>query len=262
MGHSHQTEPIKPSVKDTPFSFFPQLNGLEKTSWMKSSLGINYAMTELHFNSDTLQDKFLRALAEDNVLPIKEILECFEFFSRVRKSIKRACVLDLCSGHGLLGILFAMFERRVEKVVLVDIRIPPSHHKLLNCAISVAPWVANKIDVRIEKIHAHADWAQHDSSVVSTHACGTLTDTCLEIALACGGPLAVLPCCYPRKACKAPLALQQAYGIKDAHDIDRTYRLEKADYRVRWASIPAQITPMNRIMIGTPKKLNPQGNII
>jgi hypothetical protein len=253
LGHSNHHETVPVRAKNTPFSFFPQLNGLEKTSWMKSSLGINYAMTDLHFHSDTLQDKFLRAMAKDNTLPIKEILESFEYFSRIRKQLKNDCVLDLCSGHGLLGILFAMFERRVKKVVLVDVKVPPSYQKLFNCAVSVAPWIRDKIETFTEKIHRQASWAQSGCSVVSAHACGVLTDTCIDVAIACGGPLAVLPCCYPRKACRAPLALQQSFGLQEAFDIDRTYRLENADFRVRWSSIPAHITPMNRIMIATPK---------
>ncbi|MFT7633794.1 MAG: hypothetical protein ACI87E_004852, partial [Mariniblastus sp.] len=80
------------------------------------------------------------------------------------------------------------------------------------------------------------------------HACGILSDLCIEIAIKSGGPIAILPCCYPKSACEAPLALQNALGLAKAFDVDRTYRLEAAGYQVRWAEIPAAITPMNRII--------------
>ena len=237
------------------FRFFPQLNELRETSWMHSRTNINLTMTDCYFSSDTLQDKFLRAMAEEKILPIKEVLECFEYFSRIRKQTKAACVIDLCCGHGLLGILYAMFERRVERVLLVDKMEPPSRRKLLECASRVAPWINAKIDNKKCKISTESSWLEPGCAVVSAHACGILSDLCIDIATKCGGPLAILPCCYPRKACRAPLALQTAFGLKQAFDIDRTYRLENAGFRVRWSAIPAQITPMNRILMALPRKV-------
>ena len=35
-------------------------------------------------------------------------------------------------------------------------------------------------------------------------------------------------------------------GEDVAYDVDRTYTMERAGYRVRWREIPAEITPMNR----------------
>jgi len=248
----HQPSGIE-TEQNVKFRFFPQLNEVREKSWMHSHANINLSMTDCYFNADTLQDKFLRSLAEQKVLPIKEILECFEYFSRIRKQTKSACVIDLCCGHGLLGVLFAMFERRVEQVILVDKMEPPSRCKLLECAASVAPWISDKIENCKCKISVDSPWLVAGCSVVSAHACGTLSDLCIDIAIKCGGSLAILPCCYPRKACRAPLAIQTAFGLEQAFDIDRTYRLENNGYRVRWSAIPAEITPMNRVMIAVPK---------
>jgi hypothetical protein len=65
---------------------------------------------------------------------MKEFTESFEFFSRTRTLIRGtrnqvsngnngnsgSNVADLACGHGLTGILFAVFEKSVERVWLVD----------------------------------------------------------------------------------------------------------------------------------------------
>ncbi len=230
------------------FKFFPQLNDLSKNHWLSSSNSLHLELTDIHFKSDSLQDTLLRAIAAERLLPIKEVLETFEFFARIRKDTKTRFVADLCCGHGLLGILFAMFERKVDRVRLVDKKDPESRHKLLAIATRVAPWVAEKIEHDTSKISVDDDWIEPGCAIVSAHACGVLSDLCIDIAIRSGGPVAILPCCYPRSACRAPLALQTAFGLEAAFDIDRTYRLEAANYRVRWAEIPPEITPMNRVL--------------
>jgi hypothetical protein len=163
-------------------------------------------------------------------------------------------VADLCCGHGLLGILFAMFERDVQRTILIDQNEPESRQKLIAVASQVAPWIAEKIDNRAAKISLDDDWIKPGISIVSAHACGVLSDLCIDIAIKSGGPIAILPCCYPKSVCNAPQSLQTQFGLETAFDIDRTYRLEAAGYRVRWGLIPKQITPMNRIVYGQPKR--------
>jgi hypothetical protein len=61
----------------------------------------------------------------------------------------------------------------------------------------------------------------------------------------------VLPCCHDLESCDAgPLA-----GWLDgplAIDVLRAVRLELCGYRVRTQTIPAEITPKNRLLIGEP----------
>lgn len=230
------------------FKFFPQLNQLEKPHWLSSTNTLHQNLTNEYFHSNSLQDTLLQAIAVERLLPIKEVLESFEFFARIRKPTRANRVADLCCGHGLLGILFAIFEPKVDRVILVDKNEPDSRQKLIAIATRVAPWIAEKIENRVAPIGLDDDWIESGCAVVSAHACGSLSDLCIEIAIQSGGPLAILPCCYPRSACRAPLALQTALGLATAFDIDRTYRLESANYRVRWAEIPLEITPMNRII--------------
>ena len=75
----------------------------------------------------------------------------------------------------------------------------------------------------------------------------------LDAALACGGRVAVMPCCYPKRHYAGPVGLVQGLGIEVAWDIERTYRLENAGYDVQWSAVPKSVTPMNRILIGRPR---------
>ena len=206
-----------------------------------------------YFREDTLQDKFVRALAAEGAVPIKEVAESCEFFARVRRHLRAPCLADLCCGHGLVGLLFALFERRVERVFLLDQRRPPLFDKVLAAATRVGPWVPDKVTYREAPLAGAADLLPPGTSVAATHACGVLTDRCLDCAVAVGGAVAVMPCCYPDRACPAPPTLHQHLGVPLAFDVHRTYRLEADGYYVRWSAIPAAITPMHRIIIGTRK---------
>jgi hypothetical protein len=236
--------------RPTRFKFFQQLNAVEDQSWMGSRKSITRARAERHFNSDRMGDKLVRALALDEAIPLKEILESCEFFYRVRKEIRTETIADLCCGHGLLGILFAVFERRTKQVILIDKLEPPSHRKILKRIAEIAPWITDKVEYREGTIDSIQETPHKNTSIVSSHACGLLTDQCLDAAIGIGGNVAVMPCCYPKRKCQAPGALQLTLGHELAFDVDRTYRLEHANYHVRWTSIPSQITPMNRVIVG------------
>src|SRR5205085_11868383 len=80
--------------------------------------------------------------------------------------------------------------------------------------------------------------------VVSSHACGALTDRVLERAVAARARVAVLPCCHDLASCDAgdlggwvdaPLAI----------DIVRAQQLRARGYRVWTQTIPPEITPKN-----------------
>ena len=172
-------------------------------------------IAERHFNSDSLPDRFVHELAKQHALPTKEILESFEFFVRAPQ------MADLCCGHGLTGILFALFERSVERVLLIDRTQPPSHAKALDAAIRVGPGVADKVRYQTTRMKDVGEHLEAQTSVIGIHACGTLTDRCIDTALATGGQVALMPCWYPDRGCEAPAALQRALGTRLAFDIDR-----------------------------------------
>jgi hypothetical protein len=87
--------------------------------------------------------------------------------------------------------------------------------------------------------------------VVSSHGCGVLTDQVLGRAVAARARVAVLPCCHD-------LASGDAGGLSGwvdgpiAIDIVRAMRLARSGYRIWTQTIPADITPKNRLFLGAP----------
>lgn len=88
--------------------------------------------------------------------------------------------------------------------------------------------------------------------VVSSHACGSLTDVVIDRAAAVRAPVAVLPCCHDADTCDAG-SLTGWVDVALAIDVRRALRLEAQGYRVWTQSIPADITPKNRLLIGVPR---------
>lgn len=240
------------------YKSFRQFNKTRIGALAASRSSIKPHIAEEHFASDSLQDRFVREMAKQRALPVKEILESFEFFACVRKRLRAPHVTDLCCGHGLTGILFALFERTVEQVLLIDRQEPPNHAGVLACAIRVGPWVADKVRYQTAPMKRAAAHVEPSTSIMAIHACGRLTDRCIDCALEAGGAMALMPCCYPDSGCEAPAALQLSLGTRLAYDIDRTYRLQAAGYHVRWGSVPEEITPMNRVLIGTRSPASPR----
>ena len=239
------------SNNEVKYRCFRQFNKAPIGALASSHSSISSNIADRHFTSDSLQDRLVRELSKQHVLPVKEILESFEFFGRVRRHVRAACVTDLCCGHGLTGILFALFERSVERVVLIDRQEPPSYAKVLASAVRLGPWVADKVRFKTAKMKNVSESLEPYTSIIATHACGVLTDRCIDCAIEVKGAVALMPCCYPNRKCDAPAAIQLALGTELAFDIHRTYRLEAAGYHVRWGSIPEEITPMNRVLVGT-----------
>jgi hypothetical protein len=214
-------------------------------------------------------------------------------------------VQDLCSGHGLTGLIFLACNppRRgnddddgdvVIVTTLVDIVEPRSHSILRDMISEICPWVGNDgavtfVESSLEGFVASSthmrsvdkdddrDIAErggeregplrrHDRQrqslrsgrrsnsttiVISTHACGSLTDEVLEYASSINAAsIAVMPCCYTGTAEGAPYGVRRMLGVGMAADIRRSFTLQDAgDYHVDFAAIPRAITPMNRIIV-------------
>ena len=89
-----------------------------------------------------------------------------------------------------------------------------------------------------------------DDLVVSSHACGRLTDDVLSVAITARARVAVLPCCHDEACDAGPGAgwVDRALAV----DLRRAALLDAAGYRVWTQAIPAEITPKNRLLIGIP----------
>lgn len=204
------------------------------------------------FEGDALHYRLVRALGRRRALPIKEVVEAFEFHERVRRRVRAPELVDMCCGHGLAGMLFALLDREVERVTLLDKRRPASFAAVYDAVVEVGPWVADTVRYVEAPLSRASGKLGPGCTVVAIHACGGRTDRCLEAAVAVGGRAAVMPCCYFGTSDRAPRALRAALGAELASDIDRTYRLESQGYRVAWSAIPRSVTPMCRILIAEP----------
>jgi hypothetical protein len=206
-----------------------------------------------HFVGDSLLSRFARALAARRAVRVKEFLEACEFFAVARRRVRGPVVADVCASHGLVGALYALFERDVNEVRLIDRRVPESRAEVLAAAHEVAPWTEGRLRPDDGLLEERGGDLPAGTALVAVHACGLLTEMCLELAVACAGPVAVMPCCRPHRRSRAPEVLAREFGGDMAFDIDRTYRLHAAGYTVRWDAVPASITPMNRVLIGWPR---------
>lgn len=235
------------------FRFLKVFNEGDLAAYAGSKTRLGFHTTP-YFPSSKLSDRLIRELARERALPIKEVVEAFEFFAVTRKYVRTPVVADLCAGHGLAGILYALLQEETREVILCDRRCPQNFQPVLNAAERTVPGIRD----RVRYIEAPLDGSRGElpegSGVIGVHACGALTDRCLETAASLGGPVAVLPCCRDHSSSGAPRGLRNALGEDVAYDVHRTYAMEARGYRVIWREIPAEITPMNRVLIGIPAR--------
>jgi len=202
-----------------------------------------------HFAGDTLFDAIGRAVCRAGSLPRKELYEAWEVARRVRRRFRGGRIVDLAAGHGLLAMILLVLDDSSPEALAVDRRIPAS-------AATVAAAMYEEWPRLRDRVHfVTADLEEvplcRGDVVVSAHACGGLTDTVLDRAIAVGARVAVLPCCHDLRGADlgglegwldGPLAL----------DVIRAGRLRNAGYRVYTQEIAHDITPKNRLLIGEP----------
>ena len=235
--------------------FGPDKHAEQKTQNKRSLCAtksrLNYGKLN-YFSSEKMPDKVARVLGKAQAIDTKEIIESFEFFQRVRHRISRPVIADLCCGHGLVGMLFALLERQVEKVYLLDIEFPNSSSKIENLLQEQWPWVSSKIIRLTRSVKGAEIDLPKDTGCVAVHACGARTDWALTIAQKLNGPIAVMPCCYAHQVYRGPDTLKKHLGVSLCVDIQRTMKLEAGFYNVDWQEIPPEITPKNRIISASP----------
>jgi hypothetical protein len=201
------------------------------------------------FPGATLFHRVARAVCHAGCLPRKELYEAWEMARRVRRLFRGGRVIDLGAGHGLLAQMMLLLDDSSATAFAVDKTLPASCARLHDVLAQAWP----RLSGRIAFVAGALDDVEilDTDVVVSSHACGALTDLVLDRAAAARARVAVLPCCHNLAVCDAgPLA-----GWVDgpvAIDIVRAMRLEQRGYRVWTQTIPADITPKNRLLIGAP----------
>lgn len=201
------------------------------------------------FPGDTLFDRIGRAVCEAGCLPRKELYEAWETARRVRRLFRGGRVVDLAGGHGLLAHIMLLLDDTSPYAVVVDPVIPPSAPKLH--ATLVAAWP--RLDRRVKFREAGIDDVALEPTdvVVSAHACGGLTDEVIDRATFVRARVAVLPCCHDLKAGDTGSLAGWIDGAL-AIDIVRAEKLKSHNYTVWTQTIPSEITPKNRLLIGAP----------
>ncbi len=201
------------------------------------------------FPTDRLFDRIGRAVCRAGCLPRKELYEAWEVARRVRRLFRGGRVVDLCAGHGLLAHVLLLLDDSSPGAIVVDTAIPASSAKLHRALVAAWP----RLDGRIAFVGAALEDVplDRDDVVVSSHACGSLTDRVLDRAAAAGARVTVLPCCHDLRTAEAKLLDGWMDGAL-AIDAQRAIALAARGYRVRTQTIPATITAKNRLIIGEP----------
>ena len=201
------------------------------------------------FPDDTLFHRVARAVCHAGYLPRKELYEAWEMGRRVRRLFRGGRVIDLGAGHGLLAQVMLLLDDSSPSALVVDKTLPASNSKLHEVLVQAWPRLSGRIAFvagALEDVEI-----LHTDVVVSSHACGALTDRVLSRAVAASARVAVLPCCHD-------LASGDAGGLSGwvdgpvAIDIVRALRLTQQGYRIWTQVIPPHITPKNRLLLGAP----------
>lgn len=198
------------------------------------------------FPSQTLFDRLGRAVASAGCLPRKELYEAWEVARRARRRFRGGRVVDLAGGHGLLAHVMLLLDDTSPGAVVVDPALPASHAKVREALIAAWPRLAERVSFLQQDLDGFP--IEADDVVVSSHACGTLTDRILEKAASAGARIAVLPCCHDLASADAA-ALSGWMDGALAIDAARALRMEARGYRVWTQTIPEAITPKNRLLL-------------
>jgi hypothetical protein len=208
------------------------------------------------FPDDTLFHRVARAVCHAGCLPRKELFEAWEMARRVRRLFRGGRVVDLGAGHGLLAQVMLLLDDSSPGALVVDKTLPPSSAKLHEALVHAWPRLSGRVAFVAGALEDVA--ILEGDVVVSSHACGALTDLILNRAAAARARVAVLPCCHD-------LAIGDARALTGwidgpiAIDIVRALSLERNGYRIWTLAIPAAITPKNRLLLGAPRGDMPGG---
>lgn len=156
-------------------------------------------------------------------------------------------VLDLACGHGLLAHIMMILDDSSLNAIAVDRQIPKNAEKLSESLIESWPRLKDRIQFKEKSIEELTILS--DDLVVSAHACGSLTDLVIEKAVEKHARLAVLPCCHDLKKSSTD-NLEGWMENTLAVDAVRAMQLKLKGYKVITQTIPNDITPKNRLLMG------------
>jgi hypothetical protein len=203
------------------------------------------------FTGETLFDRVARTVCEAGCLPRKELFEAWEVAKRVRRHFRGERIVEACAGHGLLAYVMLLLDDTAPDAVCIDMRRPPSAAKIAAVLEARWPKLAGRVTYCEDKLQDVT--VAPGSLIVSVHACGSLTDDVIALALKNRARVAVMPCCHALRRSDDGDLLGWLPGPL-AVDVVRAERLRAAGYRVRTKTIPEDITVQNRLLMGDPPR--------
>jgi hypothetical protein len=201
------------------------------------------------YSGDTLFDRIGRAVCAAGCLPRKELYEAWEVARRARRLFRGGRIVDMAAGHGLLAHILLILDDSSPDALAVDVSPPPSSLALHEALVAAWPRLAGRVRV----VACSLDTVELSAGdvVVSSHACGALTDVVLAHAAAARARVAVLPCCH-NLTVNDTGTLEGWLDGALAIDAMRAVGLRQQGYRVWTQTIPANITAKNRLLLGEP----------
>jgi Lon protease-like protein len=226
-----------------------RMKGRTTVTFLPSSRGRLTRYDLGRFPGETLFDRLGRAVCRAGCLPRKELFEAWEVARRVRRLFRGGRVIDLGGGHGLLAQAMLILDNSSPEAIVVDRRLPPSAPKVHEALLQTWPRLTGRVSF-VAGVFDDVEIRPTDV-VVSSHACGALTDRVLDRAAEARARVAVLPCCHDFASCDAG---ELAGWVEStmAIDIFRAVRLQRQGYRIWTQTIPGMISPKNRLLLGAP----------
>ena len=221
------------------------------TAFARSSRGRLTDRDLERFPETTLFGRLARAVCHAGCLPRKELFESWEMARRVRRLFRGGRVVDLGAGHGLLAQAMLLLDDSSPSALVVDKAPAPSAAKVHDAIVGEWPRLAGRVTFvagALDSVEIAAD-----DIVVSSHACGALTDRVLEYAAAAGARVAVMPCCHDLDVSDSG-DLSGWLDATLAIDVVRALELRAQGYRIWTQVIPEEITPKNRLLIAAPRQ--------
>jgi len=173
----------------------------------------------------------------------KEILESYDFVKRIHKLTKFKNVMEVCSGHGLVGHILT--EKNLARTVYqIDKLNSKSRNRVENSFLN-----QHRVYYLNKDLYNNFDDLLNlpVDIIIGVYCCGDLTDQSIRLAIAKEVPVAVVPCCYyGSRFIGCFLHLNGEAGV----DIARAHKLSEHSYEVSFKYLKENITPKNRIIIG------------
>lgn len=222
-----------------------------------TDLAAAVATEEVPSAPEPLRARLWRALTvNDNALKSKEMREACAFYDAVRRDARRCApelVIDVCGGHGALGMLFVAHGAAKGALIIDQLR-PPSHGHVLQAwgeflgSDAAVTYDERPLQVALPEALARAGGK---CLVVACHACQFLARDIMDCCLAAGADFAVCPCC-PKDEQGRIQAAAETLGVDlgAALALAEMGRLAALGCDARLRTFDVIVSPMNRILLG------------